>query len=46
MKEKLAVLLYRLIEAIDGEYKFRLISYKTAQKMKMYLLTNFIDKGE
>lgn len=34
-------LIYRLMELIDGEKKFKLISYKLAEKIKIYCL-NYI----
>ena len=33
-----AMMVYRLIEGIDGERVFHIISYKLGQKIKCYLL--------
>jgi hypothetical protein len=38
-RSKAAEKLYRLIERVDGERGKRLIKYKIAQKIKIYLLT-------
>lgn len=34
--------LYRLLEQIDGEKGLKIIPYKIAQKIKVYLLQNWI----
>ena len=36
------ILIYKLIEYIDGEKHLKLMPYNIAQKIKMFLLTNFI----
>jgi len=38
----MGILLYRLIESIDGERKYHIISYQIGQKIKNLILTYLI----
>jgi len=42
MKNKIGILLYKLIEHVDGEYGLKLIPYNIAEKIKVWLLTHWI----
>lgn len=44
IKSIIAILLYRILELIDGEKsKLKYINYKIAEKIKIYLLKNWIE---
>ena len=39
IKEKVGTAIYRLMEFVDGEKGFKIISYRIAQPVKMFALT-------
>lgn len=38
----MGIILYRLIELIDGENKYNLIPYYIAERIKVFILTHLI----
>ena len=46
-KTIIGIIIYHWIEDIDGEHSnFRLIEYKLAEKIKLFLLINLIEDEE
>jgi hypothetical protein len=39
----MAILIYRLLELLNGEKGLKIINYKLSQRLKFYLLTNWIN---
>lgn len=43
MLHSIAIFLYRVLENIDGEHGKKWLCYRIAEKIKMYLLKNWIE---
>ena len=42
MRDKIGQLIYRLMEAADGEHKVKIISYRAAERIKLFCLVYLI----
>jgi hypothetical protein len=44
MLQKIGMFFYRFLEIIDGEHGKRFLSYKIAEKLKIWILNNMINE--